>query len=153
MRALGVDLGDTRIGIAISDDGGVLATPYQTLYRSGDRSDDHRAIEAIIDETGAKVVVVGMPYSLDGSIGHRAKLTRREIIRMQRILSVPIHTQDERLTTVTAEQSMRAAGVAGAKKRSIVDQIAAAVLLQSWLDGKKSSTMPQDDGAAEDSER
>ncbi len=144
VRVLGIDLGDARIGVAISDDGGVLATPYETLQRSGDRISDHRAIEAIVEETGAGAVVVGMPYSLDGSVGHKAKLTRREIIRMGRTLSVPIHTQDERFTTVTAEHSMRAAGVPGAKKRQIVDQLAASVLLQAWLDGQKSRPPPQD---------
>ena len=138
MRTLGVDLGDARIGIAVSDDAGLLATPYETLYRSGDRTVDHLAIQRLVDETGAEAVVVGMPYSLDGSVGHKAKLTRREILRLGRVLSVPIHTQDERFTTVTAEQSLRATGTKGAKQRAVVDQVAAAVLLQSWLDGQAS---------------
>ncbi len=149
---LGLDLGDARIGVAISDDGGMLATPYETLQRSGDRILDHRAIAAIVEETGAGAVVVGMPYSLDGSVGHKAKLTRREILRLGRTLTVPIHTQDERFTTVTAEHSMRAAGIPGAKKRQLVDQLAAAVLLQAWLDGQKSRTLSEDGAPTGDSD-
>ena len=135
MRVLGLDLGDARIGVAVSDGGGLVATPYETIYRSGDRPVDHEAIQAVIDETEAEAVVAGMPYSLDGSIGHKAKLTRRELLRLARVVAVPIHLQDERFTTITAEQSLRTMGTSGAKKRAVVDQLAAAVILQAWLDG------------------
>lgn len=139
MRALGVDLGDARIGLALSDSDGRLATPYETLDRVGDRTIEHALIAERVAETGAEVVVVGMPYSLDGSMGHKAKLTRREVIRLGRVLDVPIETIDERFTTVTAEASLRVTNTRGAKKRRVVDQVAAAVILQSWLDSRSAS--------------
>ncbi|MEZ5342304.1 MAG: Holliday junction resolvase RuvX [Acidimicrobiales bacterium] len=139
MRVLGLDLGDARIGVAISDGAGLLATPYETVYRSGDRSVDHGEIQRLVAETGAEAIVAGMPYSLDGSIGHKAKLTRRELLRLEKVVTVPVHTQDERFTTTTAEQSLRVTQTKGAKKRAVVDQVAAAVILQAWLDGERAA--------------
>ena len=133
-RALGLDIGSRRVGVALSDSGGTVATPYEVVDRSGDRRRDHRRIAALVDEAGADVVVVGMPLSLDGSIGPAAQAVRDEIDQLRGVLAVEIVTWDERLSTVQAERSLRAGNVRKAKRRRVVDQVAATVILQSWLD-------------------
>jgi putative Holliday junction resolvase len=133
-RALGLDIGSRRVGVALSDSGGTVATPYEVVDRSGDRGRDHRRIAALVDEAGADVVVVGMPLSLDGSIGPAAQAVLDEIDQLRGVLAVEIVTWDERLSTVQAERSLRAGNVRKAKRRRVVDQVAATVILQSWLD-------------------
>lgn len=137
MRALALDLGSKRIGIAVSDAGGVLATPRTTVERSGDRARDHRRIAELVAEEEAGTVVVGLPLSLDGKTGPAAEAVLAEVAELAAVLSVPVVTHDERLTTVTAHDQLRAAGMDGRRRRSVVDQQAAAVLLQSWLDAQR----------------
>jgi putative Holliday junction resolvase len=134
VRALGLDLGSKRIGVALSDSDGRLALPYEVLQRTGDRERDHARIAALVAETEAEVVVVGIPYSLDGSAGPQATRYRAEARRLRAALPVPVETYDERLTTVTAERALREADLPGRARRKVVDQVAAAVMLQSWLD-------------------
>jgi putative Holliday junction resolvase len=134
VRALGIDLGSRRIGIAASDAGGVLASPRTTVERSGDRRRDHRRIAALVAEEEAGIVVVGLPRSLDGSDGAAATAALTEVEELAEVLDVPVVTHDERFTTVTAHEQLRAAGLGGRQRRTVVDQQAAAVLLQAWLD-------------------
>jgi putative holliday junction resolvase len=135
VRVLGVDLGGRRIGVALSDGAGVVATPYETIDRGADRTADHRRIAAAVAETGAELVVVGLPRSLDGSLGPAARLVLDEVDELARHLDVAVETVDERLSTVTAERSLREQGRRGRAKRAVVDQVAATVILQTWLDG------------------
>ncbi|MEI2697994.1 MAG: Holliday junction resolvase RuvX [Microthrixaceae bacterium] len=86
MRAIGVDLGSKRIGVALSDSAGTLAVPFEVVQRSKDRARDHRAIAALAAEAEAEVVVVGVPYSLDGSVGPAARRALAEIRAMRRAL-------------------------------------------------------------------
>lgn len=134
MRALALDLGSRRIGVATSDAGGVLASPRTTVDRSGDRARDHRRIAELVAEEDAGVVVVGLPRSLDGSIGPAAEAIQAEVAELAAVLDVPVVTHDERFTTVTAHEQLRSAGVSGRRRRTVVDQQAATVLLQAWLD-------------------
>ena len=134
MRALGLDLGTKRIGVAVSDSDGRLATPADVVHRTGDRAGEHRAIAALVDEWEAGIVVVGVPYSLDGSVGPMARTMLAEAEQLRATLPVPVETYDERLTTVTAERSLREQGLTGPAGRQVVDQVAAAVMLQAWLD-------------------
>jgi len=134
MRALGIDLGSRRIGVALSDSGGTLASPFEVVERSGDRQRDHRRLAALVDEAEAEIVVVGVPYSMDGSIGPAARRALSEIRVLGLALRVPVETYDERLSTVTAHRSLREMNVGAATRRQVVDKIAAAVILQSWLD-------------------
>ncbi len=131
---LALDLGDRRIGVAVCDAGRVLATPYGTVKRVGDRPKEHAEIQEIIDETGAVLVVVGLPLSLDGQLGPAARSVVSEVKGLHRALSVPVETHDERLTTITAEGNLADGGVRGRKRREVVDQVAASVILQGWLD-------------------
>ena len=133
-RAVALDIGTRRIGVALSDSGGMVATPYEVVTRSGDRSVDHRRIAALVEEAGAEVVVVGLPLSLDGSAGPAAQAILAEVDELRGVLPVSIVTWDERLSTVEAERSLRAMRVRKGRHRQVVDQVAATVILQSWLD-------------------
>ena len=133
-RAVALDIGTRRIGVALSDSGGTVATPYEVVDRSGDRSADHRRIAALVDEAGAEVVVVGLPLSLDGSVGPAAQAILAEVDELRAVLPVSIVTWDERFSTVEAERSLHAMRVRKGRHRRVVDQVAATVILQSWLD-------------------
>ena len=133
MRVVAVDLGSTRIGVAVSDPSGVLASPYEVVARDA-RS--HDRLRAIVEEVGAELVLVGMPLSLDGSKGPAARAIEAEVAELRALLPVPVEVHDERFTTVTAHQQLAASGKRSKARRSTVDQAAAAVLLQSWLDGR-----------------
>jgi putative Holliday junction resolvase len=133
-RALALDIGTRRVGVALSDSGGTVATPYEVIHRSGDHAADHRRVAALVDEAGAEVVVVGLPLSLDGSLGPSARAILAEVDELRAALAVEVVTWDERLSTVEAERSLRAMGVRKGDRRRVVDQVAATVILQSWLD-------------------
>lgn len=146
MRAIGVDLGTRRIGVAISS--GSLATPLEVVDRCGDRGRDHRRIAELADEAEAEVVVVGLPLSLDGSIGPAARRALDEADELAEVVGRPVETWDERLSTVTAERSLQAQELRGKARRAVVDKVAAAVILQSWLDARSPAAVP--DGADEE---
>ncbi|MGI8792275.1 MAG: Holliday junction resolvase RuvX [Acidimicrobiales bacterium] len=134
MRAVGLDLGSKRIGVAVSNDDGTVATPYEVLARAGDPTADHRAIARIVSDVEAGIVVVGLPLSLDGSVGPAAELVSAEVEQIRSTLTTPVVTHDERLSTVTADRQLQSIGLNAAKRRKMVDQVAAAVILQAWLD-------------------
>ena len=136
-RAIGLDLGTRRIGVALCDSAGTLATPYEVVRRSGDRARDHREVRRLAEEAGAEVVVVGMPLSLDGSAGPAAVGVQAEVVELREHLGVPVEVWDERLSTVEAARRLRTAGVPGRKRRHVIDQVAATVILQSWLDATR----------------
>lgn len=136
MRALGVDLGSKRIGIAVSDRTGTIATPLTVLQRSGSVARDHQQIAALVLEEEAEVVVVGLPKNMDGSLGPAARAAMKEVEALATVVGVPVLTSDERRTTVTADRAMIEAGLDAKQRRKIVDKVAAAVLLQHWLDGR-----------------
>ena len=133
MRVVAIDLGTARIGVAVSDASGVLASPYEVVPRD-ERS--HGRLRAIVEELGAERVVVGLPLSLDGHKGKAAQLVEAEVAELRALLTVPVELHDERFTTVTAHQQLAASGKRSKQRRATVDGAAAAVLLQSWLDGR-----------------
>jgi putative Holliday junction resolvase len=135
LRAVGVDLGSKRVGVAVSDPGGVLASPHSVLERGPSHDDDHRRLRDIVNEVGAGVVVVGLPLSLDGSRGPAARLVEDEVEQLRASLGVPVEVYDERFTTVSADRSMQERRMKAPARRKVVDRVAAAVLLQAWLDG------------------
>ena len=136
MRVVGLDLGAARVGVAVSDPSGVVATPHSVLTRTGSRAADHRAVAAVVEEYEAELLVVGLPRSLDGSLGRAATTVLAEVEELALVLPVPVETVDERLTTVSAERSLRDLQVKGKARRAVVDQVAAAILLQVWLDAR-----------------
>lgn len=137
MRVLGLDLGSKRIGVAVSDRSGTIATPLTVLARRGDRAADHHAIVALVAEEEAERVVVGLPLGLDGSIGPAAQRALAEAAEIATVVAVPVETFDERLTTVSADRALLEAGLRAPARRTVVDKVAAAVMLQAWLDGHK----------------
>lgn len=140
MRAIGLDLGSVRIGVAVSDSEGLLALPSTTLVRGRSWSHDHSRIAELVVENEVEVVVVGLPLSMDGSIGPAARRTRKELARLRQSLAVPVETYDERLSTVVANRSLQAAGLDASRSREHVDEVAAAVILQAWLDHRRAHT-------------
>ena len=135
-RVLGVDLGSRRIGLALSDPTGRVATPHAVIERSGDAVVDRRKILAHAREAGASRVVVGLPLSLSGGTGPAARAVLEEVDALRALAGeeVTVETHDERLTTVIAEQGMREARVPRRARRRTVDSAAAAVMLQSYLE-------------------
>jgi putative holliday junction resolvase len=144
-RVLGVDLGARRIGLALSDPLGVLAGPLEVLERTGDRAADHARILRAAQENDASVIVVGVPLSLStGRPGPAARATLEEVAELAERAAtaeppVTVETYDERLTTVTAQRSLATGGVRAKDRRAKVDKVAAAVMLQAWLDGRPRS--------------
>lgn len=132
-RVLGLDWGHRRIGIAISDSDGMLATPYSTIA-ARDAPDDINAILAIVEQEGVGLILVGLPFSLDGTVGPQAKSTLDFCHVLRAASQVPVETWDERYTTAEAERLLRSAGVSPSRDRDRLNSTAAAVLLQSYLD-------------------
>ncbi|MEO1062613.1 MAG: Holliday junction resolvase RuvX [Actinomycetota bacterium] len=135
-RALGLDLGSRRIGVAISDADRTVATPIEVID-GRDRQRARREIAELVTEWEADVVVVGLPLSLDGSDGPAARQARLEAERLAEVVGVPVELHDERLTTVTAHQTLKELDMDAAARRRVVDQVAAAIILQSWLESAR----------------
>ena len=144
MRALGLDLGSKRIGVALSTSDGSLATPYEVVARSGDRARDHRAIGRLAADAEAVLLVVGLPLSLDGSDGPAARAARAEADELAIATGLPVELWDERLTTVTADRDLRVLDLDAKARRRVVDQVAAAVMLQAWLDHRRLAPTSED---------
>ena len=135
-RVLGIDIGTVRVGLAVSDPEGVLAQPLDVVPRE-------RATDEIADRTrelDVGEVVVGIPLRLDGSHGPEADAAEDFARSLEALLDVPVARWDERLSTKGAERSMRAAGVTARKQRGSVDKVAAALVLQSFLDHRRTRT-------------
>ncbi len=152
-----MDLGTKRIGVALSDSAGTMALPYEVVIRSGDEATDHRRLLALATEAEVETIVVGLPLSLDGRQGPAARSALEEVARLASVAEVPVVTFDERLTTVTAQRGLRQAQMRGRDQRKVVDKVAAAVLLQAWLDGQRtqrggSGEAPAAGGSAEEND-
>ncbi len=136
-RVAALDLGARRIGVAFSDSGRSLASPWGTIERSGDPVRDRSAVVHAVQEVEASTLVVGLPLSLSGEVGPAATAALQEVAELRALLEplgVSVETVDERFTTVEAQRSLRAAGRTGKAARKVIDSAAAMVLLQSWLD-------------------
>jgi len=132
---LGVDVGTVRVGVAKSDPHGILATPLVTLRRDVAENSDLLELATLVVEHDAVGVVVGLPKTLAGTEGPSAQMARDYAEALQpRIASVPVELYDERLSTTTAQRRLAQAGRSTRKSRSVIDQAAAVVILQDWLD-------------------
>ena len=142
-RRLGVDVGTVRIGVAASDPDGILATPVETVRR--DRSNKHlRRLAQLAAELEAVEVVVGLPRTLADRSGPSA----RDAVELAeqlagRIAPTPVRLSDERLTTVSAQRSLRDAGIRAKGQRAMIDQAAAVGILQNWLDQRRTALAAQ----------
>lgn len=141
MRVLGLDIGEKRIGVAVSDPSGGMALPSQVILRTRLAADHSAALRAdlarivdLVRRSQAERVIVGLPLSLNGRIGPQAQRVLAFCRQIEAVSPVPVLTWDERLSTAEAEQALVQAGVSRKKRRARVDASAAAVMLQGYLD-------------------
>jgi putative Holliday junction resolvase len=138
VRALGVDPGSKRIGLAVSDRSGTIASPLAVLQRSRSRQHDLHEIARVARQEECDVIVFGLPLNMDGSHGPAANAAVAEAARLATVAGVPVELHDERRTTASADRSMLDAGLNAIERRQRVDKVAAAIMLQSWLDARRS---------------
>ena len=136
-RRLGIDVGAVRVGVALSDPYGLLATPLVTLPRDVENGTDSDAVAGLVAEHDVVGIVVGLPITLAGREGPAAEAAREFAAVLETRVAVPVELSDERLTTVVAHKQLRAAGRKGRKHRAVVDQVAAVGILQGWLDSQR----------------
>ena len=134
MRILGLDVGEKRIGVAISDPTGIIAQPLMTIERGGD---DIERIVALIEEEEVGEVVVGLPFNMDGSLGEMGEKVKVFAGGLKARLDIPMVFIDERLSTREAERLMISADVSRRKRRKKIDRVSAAIILQGRLGGMK----------------
>jgi len=138
MRLLGVDPGERRIGLAISDEGGTIASPVDALA-AGEGQDAAGAVLARARELGAEGIVVGMPITLRGEVGPAASQVQAFVEELRSRSSLPVAVCDERLTSAVAERALREGGMRRRARRKRIDQVAAALILQAYLDRQRRS--------------
>jgi putative holliday junction resolvase len=136
MRILGIDYGDSRIGVAVSDPFGWTAQGIDTIHLKGNLDNAILKIDEIVKKYNVEEIVVGFPKNMNGTIGPRGEKTIEFIEILKKTVNLKIEKWDERLTTVAANRAMHEMGVKTSKKKGIVDQIAAVYILQSFLDSK-----------------
>ncbi len=137
-RFMGLDIGDKRIGVAFSDDSALIASPRETRERRGNRKDITYLLQLAQLENVAEIVV-GMPYSLDGSEGPQAAKVRRFIHALKLCTKLSITTWDERHTTVDAQEILLKTDISRKKRKQSIDRVAAALILQRFLDAQRSN--------------
>lgn len=140
-RVMGVDFGEARIGVALSDPTRTLATPLTTIHEK-DKGLQIKRVAALASEHEVAQLVVGIPYMLDGSVGDMAEMAEKFAAKLEATTGLPVARWDERFSSITAEDALRVADGGRKKKKKKgqhdkgrIDQAAAAVLLQEWLDG------------------
>ena len=146
MRALGLDLGTKTIGLAVSDELGITAQGLPTLERRGPRK-DLEALAERVAEFSIDRFVLGLPLNMDGSEGPRAEFTRKFGSSLEEVTKLPVIYWDERLTTVAAHRSLSEIDASRKKRKEVIDQVAAVLILQGWLDSQR----PVQSGHGDDS--
>jgi putative Holliday junction resolvase len=146
VRYLGLDVGDVRIGVALSDETATLASGLLTLDRVGPRK-DVRAVAALVRKHEVGEVVVGMPWRLDGTIGPQAEKVQGFVESLRRAVKVPVVTWDERFTTVAADELLAEAGVRRRDRKTRIDRAAAVLILQGYLDARGPAAPARGEGA------
>jgi len=136
LRVIGLDIGDKKIGIAVSDPLGVTAQGIATLERRSSLKQEAAELQAIISEYEVKQIIVGLPKNMDGSIGPQAQKVIKYAEKLKQTLKLPVILWDERLSTLMANRTLLEADVSRAGRRKVIDKLAAVVILQSFLDRK-----------------
>jgi len=136
MRKLGLDIGDKRIGVAISDPSGRTAQSLSTILRK-DLAQDLMTIKKIVQKYQVDEIVVGLPVNMDGSLGPQARKVAKVVKIMEQYLFVPVKVWDERLTTLMARRTLISAEVRREKRKKVIDRLAAVLILQGYLDRDK----------------
>ena len=138
MRALGLDVGSKTIGVAILDEAGIAAHPLRVIERKG-TDKDVSTIQTLVAEHDIRQIVIGMPYELTGKVGHRARRVQEFVTALRAKLgdAVELHEQDERFTTAEAQRILLDADLSREKRKRVIDQQAATLILQAWLDARR----------------
>jgi putative Holliday junction resolvase len=142
MRILGIDLGDKRIGLALSDPMGWTAQGLDVIAGAGGTNNDIKRIREVVAKHEVGKVIVGLPLNMDGSAGPRAEKARAFAQRLSRSLGLPVEMWDERLTTVEAQKRLIEVDMSRARRRQVIDQLAAILILQNYLDAKSRKIDP-----------
>jgi putative Holliday junction resolvase len=132
---MALDIGDRTIGVACSDEGLILASPVETIKRRGPKADSMR-VDTLVKEKGVGRVIAGLPLTLKGELGPQSAKVEEFVETLRRRLKVPIEMFDERLSTREAERTLIAADMSRARRKEIIDQMAAVVILQTYLDAR-----------------
>jgi putative holliday junction resolvase len=136
ISAIGLDVGSKRIGVAGCDGTGLIATGLLTIDRQS-LEIDLATIQAIVSERAATILVLGLPYKMDGELGAQAKRVQKFGNKLRKALGLTVEYVDERLTSIAAEESMIAAGISLRDHKGEIDRRAAAIILQQWLDDRR----------------
>ena len=132
---MALDIGDRTIGVACSDEGLILASPVETIQRRGPKADSIR-VDTLAKERGVSRVIAGLPLTLRGDAGPQSVKVKEFVETLRRRLKVPVDVWDERLTTREAERILVAAGMSRARRKQVIDQMAAVLILQTFLDAR-----------------
>jgi putative Holliday junction resolvase len=135
MRIMALDIGDRTIGVACSDEGLVLASPVETIRRRGPKADSIR-VDDLVKERAVSRVIAGLPLTLRGEAGPQSAKVLEFVGTLKRRLKVPVEMWDERLTTREAERTLIAANLSRARRKEVIDQMAAVLILQTYLDAR-----------------
>ena len=135
MRIIGLDYGEARIGVAVSDLLGTIANPLDTISEK-DREKQLEKVLEVIKRERAEKIVVGLPKRMDGTLGHRAEYTKAFAEELSERCSLPLVMWDERLSSSEAHRMLESGGVSGKKRKTKVDKIAAVLILQTYLDSQ-----------------
>ena len=136
ISALGLDVGIKRMGVAGCDGTGLIATGIMTIKRASFEKDVFQ-LQKIVQERQVQVLIVGLPYSMNGSIGFQGREIQRYAQRLSQTLELPVEYVDERLTSVQAEEMLKAANISPSQNKDLIDRKAAALILQQWLDERR----------------
>nr|WP_199306575.1 Holliday junction resolvase RuvX [Anabaena sphaerica] len=136
---MGLDVGSKRIGVSGCDGTGLIATGLTTIDRKSFQEDVEQ-IQQILNERQVQVLVVGLPYSMDGSLGFQARHVQKFANRLAKAVKLPVEYVDERLTSFQAEQLLIAENRSPSRHKGLIDRKAAALILQRWLDNKRSTS-------------
>jgi putative Holliday junction resolvase len=139
ISALGLDLGSKRIGVAGCDRTGLIATGITTIERTSFERDVEQ-LRQLVDQRQVQVLVIGLPYSMDGSLGFQARHVQKLATRLAKALKLPIEYVDERLTSFQAEQLLRDENRSPSRHKALIDRKAASLILQQWLDARRAKS-------------
>ena len=145
MRYMGLDVGDKTIGVAMSDEIGLTANPVTVISRTGSLKREIGEIRRLVQENGIGRIVVGMPFMLDGSVGIQAEKVQAFVEDLRRRITVPVVTWDERLTTAEVERILIASDQSREKRKKVIDKMAAAVILRSYMDREQYQSRSEGD--------
>lgn len=138
MRLMGLDVGDRSIGVAVSDELGISANPITVIRRTDSLKKDIAEVRRIADEYGVQRIIVGLPLMMNGTVGIQAEKVQEFAEQLRRRVHVPVETWDERLSTAEVERLLIASDQSRARRKEVVDKLAAAIILQSYLDRHRS---------------